>query len=103
MIRDWTNSVRDTVVFFTNHGLTRFRDDDDNLMGVVDGRGILAVDARAPAAVERAVACTAQGSRPSVRRPPAGSPVIAQPTVEVALVREDRDVTPPGDAGVVER
>jgi hypothetical protein len=47
MIRDWTNSVRDTVVFFTNHGLTRFRDDDENLVGVVDQQGILAIDARA--------------------------------------------------------
>jgi quercetin dioxygenase-like cupin family protein len=51
MIHDWTNFVSDTVFFFTNHGPIQFMDDDDNIVGVLDWQGVLAIDASAPAPV----------------------------------------------------
>jgi len=54
MIHDWTNAVVDSQFFFTNHGALQFMDDDDNIIGVLDWQGILAIEA-ASRALEPAV------------------------------------------------
>jgi quercetin dioxygenase-like cupin family protein len=49
MIHDWTNAVVDSLFLFTNHGALQFMDDDDNIIGVLDWQGILAIEAAARA------------------------------------------------------
>lgn len=51
MIHDFTNFVADSTFIFTNHGPIKFIDDDDNVVGILDWQGILAIEASAAAPV----------------------------------------------------
>ncbi|NMI00389.1 2,4'-dihydroxyacetophenone dioxygenase family protein [Pseudonocardia acidicola] len=49
MLHDWTNFPEESVFYFTNIGPLGFLDDDDNVVGVLDWQGVVAMSS-APAA-----------------------------------------------------